>query len=276
MLPGGSVENFDVPRIREMENTCVTDKGWEFFGPLSWIWMNSDNPPLDDVKVRQAIMHGLDRQFALDALWNGLGKVATGPVSSSTRFWDGDTPDIGYDPEAARALLADSSYDGQTLRLLGLPYGETWSRRAEAVKQNLSEIGMNVELVASDVAGWNQKVSDRDFDLAFTYLYQYGDPALGVSRTYMGDNAEPGSPWNNVADYQNPEVDSGWEAAALMASPDDRRAAYKQIQDQVVADVPNAWLLKLAFPTIYRCDVHDLVTTAIGVNDGLRDAWIEK
>ena len=276
VLPGGSVENFDVPRIREMENTCITDQGWEYFGPLSWIWINMNNKPLDDVKVRQAMMHALDRDFAKDALWNGLGKVATGPLSSSTRFYAGDTPDIGYDPEKAKALLEESSYDGETIRLLGLPYGETWQRWAEAVKQNLTEIGMNVELIPSDVAGWNQKVADRDFDLAFTYLYQYGDPALGVSRTYMSTNAEPGSPWNNVSNYQNPEVDKMFDEAALMASPDDRMAAYKKIQDQIVSDVPNLWLLELGFPTISRCNIKNPVNSALGVNDGFRDVWIDQ
>ncbi|MGF1552326.1 MAG: ABC transporter substrate-binding protein [Paracoccaceae bacterium] len=275
VLPGGSVENFDVARLTAMEDTCVTDAGWEFFGPLSWLWMNLDRPPLDDVLVRRAIMHGLDRQFALDALWNGLGEIATGPVSSSTRFHSAETPEIGYDPERARELLAESSYDGETIGLLALPYGETWQRWAEAVRQNLTEIGMEVEIVAADVAGWNQRVSDRDFDLAFTYLYQYGDPALGVSRTYMGDNAEPGSPWNNVANYQNPDLDAQWREAALMADPADREAAYAEIQAAVVEDVPNAWLLELGFPTIHRCSVKNLVTTAIGVNDGMRDAWIE-
>lgn len=276
VLPGGSVENFDVPRIRELENTCITDQGWEYFGPLSWIWINMNNKPLDDVKVRQAMMHALDRNFAKDALWNGLGKVATGPLSSSTRFYAGDTPDIGYDPEKAKALLEDSSYNGETIRLLGLPYGETWQRWAEAVKQNLTEIGMTVELVPSDVAGWNQKVADRDFDLAFTYLYQYGDPALGVSRTYMSTNAEPGSPWNNVSNYQNPETDKMFDEAALMANPDDRVAAYKKIQDQIVSDVPNLWLLELGFPTIYRCNIKNPVNSALGVNDGFRDVWIDK
>ncbi len=276
VLPGGSVENFDVPRIREMDNTCITDKGWEFFGPLSWIWINMNNKPMDDVKVRQAMMHALDREFAKDALWNGLGKLATGPLSSSTRFHADDTPDISYDPEKAKALLAESSYDGETIRLLGLPYGETWQRWAEAVKQNLTEIGMNVDIVPSDVAGWNQKISDRDFDLAFTYLYQYGDPALGVSRTYMGNNAEPGSPWNNVSNYQNAETDKMFEEAALMASPEDRKAAYEQIQDIIVADVPNLWLLELGFPTIHRCNIKNPVSTALGVNDGFRDVWIEK
>ena len=44
----------------------------------------------------------------------------------------------------------------------------------------------------------------------------------------------------------------------------------------IVEDVPVAWLLELGFPTIYRCNVKDLVTTGIGINDGLRDAWIEQ
>lgn len=276
VLPGGSIENFDVPRIKEMENTCITDKGWELFGPLAWMWVNHDNPPLDDLKVRQAIMHAVDREFARDALWNGLGKVATGPVSSSTRFYSDATPDISYDPEKAKALLEESSYNGETIRLLGLPYGETWQRWAEAVKQNLAEIGMDVEIVASDVAGWNQKVSDRDYDLAFTYLYQYGDPALGVARNYFSDNAEKGSPWNNVANYQNPEIDKMFEKAALMVSPEDREKAYAEIQDIIVSDAPNIWLLELGFPTIYRCNIHDPVTTAIGVNDSFRDTWIEQ
>ncbi|MFX0545383.1 ABC transporter substrate-binding protein [Roseovarius sp. S1116L3] len=276
VLPGGSIENFEVPRIRDMENTCITDKGWEFFGPLAWMWVNMNNAPLDDLNVRKAIMHAVDREFAKSALWNDLGKVATGPLSSSTRFYDGDTPDITYDPEKAKQLLADSSYDGETIRILGLPYGETWTRWAEAVKQNLAEIGMNAELVPADVAGWNQKISDRDFDLAFTYLYQYGDPALGVSRSYLGNNAEPGSPWNNVSNYQNPETDKMFNEAALMANPEDRKAAYKKIQDQIVSEVPNIWLLELGFPTIYRCNIKNPVSTALGVNDGFRDTWIAK
>ena len=41
-------------------------------------------------------------------------------------------------------------------------------------------------------------------------------------------------------------------------------------------DVPVAWTLELSFPTIYRCDVKDLVQTAIGVNDGFKDAWLDR
>jgi peptide/nickel transport system substrate-binding protein len=40
--------------------------------------------------------------------------------------------------------------------------------------------------------------------------------------------------------------------------------------------VPVAWMLELQFPTITRCKIKNLITTAIGVNDGFRDAWIDK
>ncbi|WP_417476201.1 ABC transporter substrate-binding protein [Leisingera sp.] len=276
LLPGGSVENFDVPRLTALDNTCVSDDGWEFFGPHSWLWMNMHEGPLADKNLRKAVMHALDRNFARDALWNGMGELATGPVNSATKFHAEDTPDISFDPDKARALVEASGYDGTPLRLVPLPYGETWQRWAEMTKQNLQDVGIKVELVATDVAGWNQKVSEWDFDLAFTYLYQYGDPALGVSRTFLSDNIGKGSPWNNVSGYVNPEVDDLFTQAAVQADEAKRRSLYNQAQDIIVDDVPVAWLLELGFPTIYRCDVKNPINTAIGVNDGLRDAWIAR
>ena len=276
LLPGGSVENFDIPRLTAMDNVCFTNDGWEFFGPHSWMWMNMHEGPMTDKNLRKAVMHAMDREFARDALWNGNGTVATGPVSSVTRFYEPDTPDISYDPEKAREYLAQSDYDGEPLQILPLPYGETWQRWAEAVKQNLSDVGIESELVATDVAGWNQRTGDWDFDLAFTYLYQYGDPALGVARTYISSNIAKGSPWNNVSGYVNEEVDNLFAEAAIQASDEDRQELYTEVQNIVVDDVPVAWMLELQFPTIYRCDLKNPVSTAIGVNDGMRDAWLDR
>ena len=52
--------------------------------------------------------------------------------------------------------------------------------------------------LATDVAGWNQRLAEWDYDMAFTYVYQYGDPALGVTRNYVSSNIAKGSQWNNV------------------------------------------------------------------------------
>ena len=221
-------------------------------------------------------MYAMDREFVRDVIWNGFGKVATGPVSSSTRFYTDDVVQYDYDPDKAKELLEEMGYDGTPVRLLPLPYGETWKRWAEAVKQNLEDVGITVEIVATDVAGWNQKISEWDYDLAFTYLYQYGDPALGVARTYISSNIAKGSPWNNVEGYSNPKVDELFAEAAVQASRDKRQELYTEVQKILVDDVPIAWTLELQFPTIYRCDVKDLVKTAIGVNDGFKDAWLDR
>jgi peptide/nickel transport system substrate-binding protein len=45
VLPGGSVENFDVPRLSKLPNTCMTGAGWEFFSPHSWLWLNNRSGP---------------------------------------------------------------------------------------------------------------------------------------------------------------------------------------------------------------------------------------
>ncbi|WP_089229828.1 ABC transporter substrate-binding protein [Tistlia consotensis] len=276
VLPGGSVENFDVKRLTALKNTSVTGKGWEFFAPLAWMWINNREGPLSDKRFRQAIMYAIDRNFAKDVIWNGLGKVPTGPVSSKTRFYSDDVEKYPYDTAKAKALLKEIGYDGKPIRLLPLPYGETWQRWGEAVKQNLNDAGINVEMVATDVAGWNQKISDWDYDLAFTYLYQYGDPALGVARTYVSTNIAKGSPWNNVEGYKNPKVDELFDKAAVAFPDAERQKLYDEVQKIIVEDVPVAWLLEIEFPTIYRSDVKNLVTTAIGVNDGLGGAWLDR
>ena len=276
VLPGGSVENWDVPRLTAMDGVCSTTKGWEFFAPLSWMWLNNREGPTADKRFRQAVMYAMDREFMRDVVWNGLGTVATGPVSSKTNFYSDDVTQYSHDPDKAKALLEEMGYDGTPVRLLPLPYGETWQRWAEAVRQNLSEVGINVDIEATDVAGWNEKTSQWDYDIAFTYLYQYGDPALGVSRNYTMDQISKGSPWNNVEGYENPELDAKWAAAAGTANTDERQKLYTEIQKEIVDDAPVAWQLELEFPTIYKCNVKSLVTTAIGVNDGVRDAWIEQ
>lgn len=277
ILPGGSIENFDVPRITALDNTCVTDSGWEFFGVQSWLWLNNrDDSPMASKELRQAVMYAIDRQFIIDALWNGMGSVSNGPFAASTKYRDASLEPYAYDPEKAKELVAASGYGGEALDLVPMPYGESWMRLAEVIRQNLSDVGINVNIAATDVAGWNQRLSEWDFDISPTYLFQYGDPALGVSRVYVSSNIAKGSPFNNVEGYANPEVDKLFDQGAGTINQDERTAAYTEVQKVLYEDVPVAWLMDMSFPTITRCNVKDLVTTGIGINDGFKNAYIEK
>lgn len=274
ILTGGSVDNFDVERLAQLENTCVTTAGWEMFAPHAWITVNHRNGILGNQQFRQGLMYAIDREFGRDVVWNGFGELPTGPISSKTRFYDSDVPTYEYDPERARELIEASGYDGEVIEFLGLPYGETWTRWAEALRQNFADVGVNMEIVTTDVPGWVQRTSNWNFDMTFNFLYQLGDPAIGVARSYISENIVKGNPFGNVGGYANEEADRLFAAAASAPTEEERQGLYTQVQQLLAEDLPVLWLLEMDYPTIHRCNIQNFPSTAIGLNDAFRDVWI--
>jgi len=105
-------------------------------------------------------------------------------------------------------------------------------------------------------------------------VYQYGDPALGVSRNYTSDNIAKGSPFNNVEGYSNPKVDALFEQGQKALDPAKRQAIYDEVQKLLVDEMPVAWLHELNFPTVYRKRIHNPINSGVGLNDGFARAWM--
>jgi hypothetical protein len=99
--------------------------------------------------------------------------------------------------------------------MMPLPYGETWQRLAEVVREQLGAVGIDVQLESVDAGTWSSRLSDWDFEMTFNFLYQYGDPALGVARNYISDNIIKGTPFANNGGYENEEVDRLFAEAAV-------------------------------------------------------------
>jgi peptide/nickel transport system substrate-binding protein len=272
VLSAGSVDVYDTARLTKLPNSCMTTKGAEMFALHGFVTINVRNGILSNRIFRQGLAAAIDRDYVRDVVWNGLGKVPTGPISSKTKYYSSDVPKIVYDPNKAKELIKQAGYKGETFRMLVLPYGEVWNRLAEAIKQNLTDVGVNVEIENTDVAGWTQKTGNGDFDLGFTNLYQNGDPAIGVARSYLTSNIVKGNPLGNSGGYSNPEVDKLFALASGAKSDAEAQGYYTKLQQIVVDDMPDLWLLEIDMPTIYRCNIKNLITTAIGVNDAFRDA----
>lgn len=276
------VEPFDVQRLKALPHLTMTTKGYEFVAPLSWIELNTREAPLNDKRFRQALMYGLDRQFIRDRIWFGLGRVATGPVNSVTPNYEADVAKYAYDPDKAKALLDEmglkpgSSGTRAEITLTPMPYGETWARVAEYIKQSWGKIGVKVNLASTDVAGWVQKVSNWDYQATNNFVYQYGDPSLGVARTYTTENIRKGVMFSNTMGYSNPELDALFAKAAVENDPAKRAGQLGQAQKILVDDVPVIWLLEMEFPTFVNKRVHNAVTTAIGTSENFADVWVEK
>jgi peptide/nickel transport system substrate-binding protein len=275
LLTGGSVDVYDVARLSKLPNTCTTTKGWEMFAPHAWVAVNHRTGILANKQFRQGLMHALDREFYRDVVFGGLGKVPTGPISSKTRFYDADVRKYEFSTAKAKDLIKESGYKGEPIKLLALPYGEMWNRLGEAVKQNLADAGVNVVIESTDVPGWTARVGNFEFELTFNFLYQFGDPAVGVARSYVTSNIVKGNPFGNAGGYSNATADMLFADAAKTAGDTARQELYTKAQKLLAEELPVLWINEMDFPTIYRCSVKNLVNTAIGVNDGLREAWKE-
>ena len=275
VLPGGTVEYFDVARLGKLPGVTVSTKGFEKPGPTASIWINHRTPVLQDLRVRQAIVYALDREAMAKVAWYGFATPTTGPFNRQTAFYTNQTAKYPRDVAKAKKLLAEAGYKGEPLRFLPLPFGEAWARTAEMARQNLQEAGFKVELISADLPGVMARASNWDFDLSLTYLFQLGDPALGVARSYVSSEIKKGSPFNNVGGYQNPKVDALFERGAREIDPKKRAEIYAEVQRTMVDDAAAAWLLELNFPTVYRSKIDDLITSGWGLTDSLARASIK-
>ena len=228
MVQNNDVEYFEVPRLKKLPKLNFFTKGNEAISPISWMDINLRLPKFQDKRFRKAMMHALDRQFIVDNLYFGLGKVANGPIASSTKYYDHSAlVKYPYDPKRAIALMdemglkPDAGGVRQRVNVIALPYGEVWTRQAELVKQQFGKVGIAATIESTDAAGFLQRDSNWDFELCFNFLSQFMDPALGVARTYVSSNIRKGVISTNVEGYSNPVVDDLFARAAVATSPDE-------------------------------------------------------
>lgn len=267
------VEPFDVKRLEALPNLTMTTKGYELFAPHQWLELNNRVAPMNDKRFRQAVMYAIDRKALLARVYFGLGKIATGPVSSKTRFYEKDVKQYDYSPDKAKALLDEMGLkpgaDGKRVSIPYLvpPYGEIYQRAAEFIRQSLSRVGIDLQLQGTDIAGWADKCGNWDYSMTQNLVYQLGDPAIGVSRTYITSNIRKGVLFSNTAGYSNPEVDRLFEEAATATSDDKRQELYSAVQKILVEDVPIVWLIEQDYPNFIDKKLKNVITTAIGVHE---------
>ncbi|MBN8944392.1 MAG: ABC transporter substrate-binding protein [Rhizobiales bacterium] len=272
MAAFNDIEAFDVPRFRGLPNLEVAINGWELFAPLSWIDINNRVKPLDDPKVRRAMSMAIDRNFILNRLWFGVGKAATSPICSTTKFHDATVKVPAFNVAEANKLLDEAGHprkaDGTRfeLRFMTLPYGEIWNRLGEYIRQAFGQIGVKLNAEAVDAATWARRVGEWDYDLTVNFVYQWGDPTIGVERTYVSSNIQKIT-FTNTMGYSNPKVDAAFLKARQSAKAEDRQAAFSEVQKILVEDMPVIWLLELAFPTITDKRLKNVITSATGIHD---------
>ena len=120
--------------------------------------------------------------------------------------------------------------------------GGALTRSAQYIKQALSEVGLEVNLEATDWPTQLRRSGNWEFDCDTNSYGEYGDPAIGTSRFYLSSNIRKGVPLTNLQGYINPEVDRLFAQAAVAVSHQEAQACYSRLQQILTHDVAMVWL----------------------------------
>lgn len=273
----------DVVRLSEDERFDVGTQGYENNVAHSTIEFNLRNEALADVRVRRAIAHGLDIDYAIDAIMRGFAKPGRGPIPSTggANYTD-DVPVYDYDLDKARALLDEAGYtpdaDGVRLRLRHrpAPWGEYTQLWAEYFAQAMAEIGIEVEIVTNDAPGFlNGVYRDHDFDTANGWHQFRSDPAVSTT-VWLRSGAPVGTPWSNQFGYQSDEMDAMIDAAAQEVDPEARAEIYHDIQRLAVEDLPVIFAIEHPFISVTNTKLVNHHNTPRWNSSSWYDLWLDE
>lgn len=251
-------------------------------GPLIWLAFNTKSPKLSDKRVRQAINFALDKKFLTDSL---LGKVhgrATGPIASGSPFYEAQVEKFDFNLEKAAKLLDAAGYklgaNGTrlTLDLDFIPGTSEGTVIQEYAKVALAKVGIAVNVRNSpDFPTWARRVSTYQFDMTVDSVWNWGDPVIGVHRTWLSSNIKPGIIWSNTQNYSNSKVDDLLAAAGKEPVMAKRKILYSQMQKIVVDECPVAFLLEFNFNIALNAKVQNRPAGIWGLVEGMNETHVK-
>ncbi len=270
-----------IDRLGRSEHLVVTQQGHEALGPINWLAFNLLREPLNDKRVRQAIAYAIDPDFVTGYLHRGLSRRATGPISPDSPFYDSAVPAYNLDLIKAGDLLDEAGYPANpdgirfSLTLDYIPLIPSQQQDvALYLDRQLAQIGIDVRLRRSaSFPEWAERIGSWDFDLTLDVVYNYGDPVIGVHRTYLCDNIRQGVVWSNTQNYCNPQVDELLNQAAVELDAARRKSLYSEFQRIVTEESPVVWINVVPFHTAYHAGLGNPPLSIWGVHSPLDELY---
>ena len=202
------------------------------------IYFNVSKPPFDDLRVRRAFMHAIDRQAIVDTLWpDGLGIVAASPLPPG---YFGHTPvEVpAFNPDRARQLLAETGYpDGLTINDYFITKSYGYPKIMIMAQEHLKRIGVDLQLQLVEHPTYHRNIRNNlnPFVLYGGTRLTDGDVMLSLF-FHSSEAPDPatGNKGTNFAHYSG--IDGLLEEGRLTRDRDKRAAIYREAQRRIMED----------------------------------------
>ena len=208
----------------------------------NFIMLNTAVPPLNDIRVRQALAYATDRQKVIATLYNGLTPPADGPFIPGSPYY-GPTGFPTHDPGRASALVVDYQKDAGPVSFKFKTVNTEKGRlRNELLQSMWKDVGIRTEIVAVEqsplivdaIVGNYQAMGFRQFNSP--------DPDANYVWWSSTASAPVGHQALNFTRMKDPQLDAGLVAGRTQVDPQVRAAAYRLVASRLAAVVPYIWL----------------------------------
>ena len=192
--------------------------------------------PCQDIRVRKAVAHAIDRKALIYGTQFGLGRIASCVYPDDHWAHNPELKPMAYDPELSKRLLVEAGY-AEGLTLKGHMGSDTGSQTlAVAVKQMLTKVGINWIYQSLEPAAINDKLRNLEYDLAGLYIPYIQDPHPSMERIYHPDGAF------NYGRTNNEKSRRLIEAGEIEVDQQKRQQIYFQFEEVLFANYEDVWL----------------------------------
>ncbi len=247
----------------------------------AYLGMNLTDPILKDRRVREAIARSIDRERIIREILNGTARPATGVLSPFHWAYEGRVSAYPYDPPRARALLDAAGYlpgrdrDGASrfTLLFKTSQNETARRVAEVIQQELSEVGIQMDIRSYEWGTFYADIKSGNFQLYTLNWVGITDPDIYYDIFYSKNIPPAGVNRNR---YDNPALDRLLLAARRENDRTRRKAIYGEVQKIVARDLPYISLWTLDNVVVMRDNVVGYRPSPSGEWTRLKDVRLEE
>jgi peptide/nickel transport system substrate-binding protein len=200
-----------------------------------YLAFNLADPAFSDLRVRQAIAYGIDREKIIKYLWRSQGRAATGLLPPNNWAYEPNVKTYPYDPERARLLLKESGHENLSFTYR-TSQDDTGRLMASVIQQQLREIGVTMEIRSNEFATFFSDIVNGDFQMySLRWVGANNDPDM-FNAVFHSRMVPPNG--FNRGHYSNPRVDQLIEFSRRETDQEKRKTAYQEIQRIVAEELP--------------------------------------
>ncbi|MBI4691490.1 MAG: ABC transporter substrate-binding protein [Nitrospirae bacterium] len=201
-----------------------------------YLGLNCSKRPFDNPILRKAINHAIDRGKILTTVYEGRGRLASGPVPDILRKWKAPTT-YEYNPSRAKELIKTAGDKADTFEVnFYITPDPEMIDIAEVIQSYLKEVGIRANIKQLEWSAYKEAINRGETDMFWLgWWADYSDPENFLFPLFHSSNFGPAG---NRARYKNHEVDSLIEKGQHAHNAKERDIFYEKAENMIVADAP--------------------------------------